>query len=161
MEHMHSDAATGEEIAHHFLTIPYLDQCRYNWGTDSDRPSIWDIADTTTYINGVMVTIDRDYKMAFLLEVCDRVGDQTWVTYLAMEVRHRDLSAWEWMDRRPVPFFDRGDLTRFEVHEWFINWYEVVQEERDMQPPRPLQPERFSENGPTRSTPGSASHQRP
>ncbi len=126
------DAAKGEQIVHHFLEVE--NKAGTNWGTSSERPSRWDIPDTTTYINGVMVTIDNDYEMAYLLEVCDRNTPEaeTWVTHLVLEVHaFQELYAWSWLEHNPYRFFDRPKtITNFNLYDQFINWYECNQEQR-------------------------------
>lgn len=125
--------ASAVRVMDHFYGIPYLERCGSNWGTDTRAGgvSIWDIPDSSTYINGIMLTIDHDYEMGYLLEVCDRSEDgETYVSHLmiADSPWGRDC---EWVDHRPYPFFKRPDnCTAFDLHDKFINWYECLQEIR-------------------------------
>jgi hypothetical protein len=127
-------AATAVQIAHHFSEIPYTTKTQGNWGCVAETPSPWDIPGTTTYINGIMLIIDQDFEMGFLLEICDRPegkSGETWVTHFAIEIRHTTPVLYQWHDHRPYPFFERpDDVTQFDLHSWFINWYECNQEER-------------------------------
>lgn len=112
------------------MSLPAAERLAWNWGTDPGR-DFWWVPGTCTYINGIMVTIDSDYEMAYLLEVCDQKADDTWVTHLAIEVRHVDVANWSWHEHRPYPFFERpAEVTHFDIHRWFVNWYECNQEVR-------------------------------
>lgn len=65
--------ATREEVVDCFLHIPYDHLTAYNWGTsfDHDLREEWECNDET-YINGVVMTIDADYMMGYLIECVDR-----------------------------------------------------------------------------------------
>jgi hypothetical protein len=64
--------ATREEVVDCFLHIPYDHLTAYNWGISplADQEE-WECNDET-YINGVVMTIDADYMMGYLIEVVDR-----------------------------------------------------------------------------------------
>jgi hypothetical protein len=65
--------ATREEVVQCFLRIPYDHLVSYNWGTaapGADRDE-W-LCNDESYINGVVMTIDGDYIMGYLIEVVDR-----------------------------------------------------------------------------------------
>lgn len=123
-------AATGNQIVGHFRDLSYQHKTVHNWGTCGPScPESWDVPGTDTYINGVMLTIDQDYEMAHLLEVVERSSGM--VSHLAVEIHHTDVYLWEWHEHRPYPFFERPeDLIQFDLHSWFINWYECNQETR-------------------------------
>jgi len=81
--------ATHTEIIHHFLDLvsdPYTgeDNLGGNWGTSIDN-SKWKV-DDNTYINGIMATIDFDYHMGYIIEVCD-TNDDVMVTIDGQEFR--------------------------------------------------------------------------
>jgi hypothetical protein len=67
--------ATREEVVQCFLHIPYNHLTSYNWGTSppgEDRDE-WSCNDES-YINGVVMTIDGDYMMGYLIECVDRTS---------------------------------------------------------------------------------------
>lgn len=70
-----------------------------------------DVTDTC-YINCCPLIIDRDYRMFFLLEVCDRdrENNEVWVSYLFLAHEGGGLTGWEtaWHEDRPHRFFDRS-----------------------------------------------------
>ena len=117
--------ATGGEIAHHFNGV---DHWQGNWGTCSCHCAHckWNVTDDT-YINGIMVTVDRDYNMFYLLEVVER-GD-SWVSHMAVAVNHTTMRAFEWHEHRPYPFFERpDDLDLSEIYVWFVRWADAVEQ---------------------------------
>jgi hypothetical protein len=79
--------ATREEVVQCFLHIPYDHLTSYNWGTAPDRDSReeWECNDET-YINGVVMTIDGDYMMGYLIECVDR--ESGIVTFHAIATFH-------------------------------------------------------------------------
>jgi len=84
--------ASREAIAHHFIyrVLPEPKWRGWNWGChprirDDDGLCFWDV-DCDTYINGVMLTMDADYHMGYLLEMCER--DTSVVSYVAIAVFH-------------------------------------------------------------------------
>jgi len=62
--------AKPEQIVKFFNTIAMDDRIGDNWGTEDVN---WDIPGTTTYINGIMLMIDEDSNVGYLLEICDVV----------------------------------------------------------------------------------------
>ena len=82
---MSPGCATHDEIVAHFLTMlgrrdGFITRC--NWGTAYDN-SPWEVGDTGTYINGVLLTIDMDYEMGWLLEVVDG-GEPSLVNFVVI-----------------------------------------------------------------------------
>jgi len=75
-------SATPAQVAHHFLT---MSDHGGNWGTGYDN-SKWTVTGTETYINGIMVTVDLDYHMGYVLEVVDRSSSV--VRWLAVAAFH-------------------------------------------------------------------------
>ena len=77
--------ATPEQIVAHFVEIDdVLEALRYNWNTNDrfTQGPMWDIADTNTYINGILMMIDADSESGFLLECVER--DTGVVSYIAI-----------------------------------------------------------------------------
>ena len=68
---MEDNIATWQQIVNHFTNLPDLSG---NWGTSFDN-SKWDVT-AKTYINGIMLTIDCDFEMGYLIEVVDRTSGQ-------------------------------------------------------------------------------------
>lgn len=122
-------AATGEQIVYHFINLSSPEKFTMNWGcTGPDHTGFWDVPDTDTYINGVMLWLDQDYEMAYLLQVVERGPGM--VTYLAIECNVEGVD-WAWHPARPHEFFKRpDDLTNYDLYRWFIEWYECNQEVR-------------------------------
>jgi len=124
-------AASGTEIVAAFMEIPFAERFTQNWGTGMQKPSKWDIQGTSTYINGMMLSIDCDFEQAYLLEICDRRGGNTWVTHLALEVHNTSVHHWSWLEHRPYRFFDRPEGTLItDLYQEFVGWYACNQENR-------------------------------
>lgn len=72
--------ASEHEIVQTFLRIPFFSLHHHNWRTaeDHDDLVLWDVT-TGTYINGVILTLDQDSSMGYLIEVIDVETDA--VTY--------------------------------------------------------------------------------
>jgi len=65
--------ATHEQIVWHFLELmasPERDAGNWGTGYNNDR---WNVSDET-YINGIVLYVDLDYKYGWLLEVRERNG---------------------------------------------------------------------------------------
>jgi hypothetical protein len=79
--------ATREEVVQCFLHIPYDHLTSYNWGTSppGEAREEWECNDET-YINGVVMTIDGDYMMGYLIECVDR--ESGIVTFHAIATFH-------------------------------------------------------------------------
>jgi hypothetical protein len=74
------------DILYAFLAIPYRHICDHNWGTAPDEyRDEWEVNDET-YINGVLLTIDGDYWMGYLIEAVDRTTGV--VTFMAINTYH-------------------------------------------------------------------------
>lgn len=71
-----SAPATIAEIATTFNALSYREITNHNWGTCGwECPAVWAV-NGETYINGVLLTIDLDYIMGYLLETVDRTIDR-------------------------------------------------------------------------------------
>jgi len=68
----------------HFLEMLARDDIGGNWGTSMDN-SKWDI-DGDTYINGILLTVDKDFYCGYLLEIVER--DSSVVSYLVVTPFH-------------------------------------------------------------------------
>ena len=81
-----SGVATSAEIVAHFNSLDYREVTVHNWGTcDRDCAASWDVTDET-YINGVMLTLDFDFYMGYLIQAVDRTTGQC--TYIALATFH-------------------------------------------------------------------------
>ena len=90
-----SYAATVPEIVACFDALDSSEILNHNWGTcGRDCPASWDVNDET-YINGVILTLDFDYIMGYLVEAVNRTS-RTY-TYVAIVHYH---------GRRPDGTFD-------------------------------------------------------
>lgn len=80
---MTDQVATNAEVVETFLKIPYANLSPHNWGCAGSRDdaALWH-ASEGTYINGVVLTVDMDFIMGFLLEVVDRESGR--VRYLTV-----------------------------------------------------------------------------
>jgi len=114
--------ATEEQIVDTFDNLVHTEILWHNWGTcDNDCPANWDVTDDT-YINGVMMTLDFDYLMGFLLQVVDRgTGRVRYITRLQRHGRRPDGSfdgAW---DICPIehPFFEVRDQVL--INQWAVS----------------------------------------
>ena len=71
-----SEPATIAEIVETFNRLEYREITDHNWGTCGwDCRAVWAV-NGETFINGVVMTIDLDLIMGYLLEVVDR-SDRT------------------------------------------------------------------------------------
>lgn len=78
--------ATREEVVQTFLHIPYRHLTAYNWDTGpAEHRDEWNCNDET-YINGIILTLDFDYYMGYLIEVVDRTTG--YLTYHAIVTFH-------------------------------------------------------------------------
>jgi hypothetical protein len=104
--------ATNAEVVAAFLRIPYANLSPHNWGCAASRDdaALWHVGEGT-YINGVMLTVDMDYIMGWLLEVVDRESGA--LRYLVVVVWHgqRADGTWDHEWRQYAPecgvFFER------------------------------------------------------
>jgi hypothetical protein len=97
------NVATIHEIVDHFGALEDLSG---NWGTSRDN-SKWDVTNET-YINGVMMELDFDYRMGWLIQAVDR--ESGWCTYVAVVHYH---------GRRPDGTFERDFLAYDRGHKFF------------------------------------------
>jgi len=81
------EVATSAEIVACFEAIPHGHVTAYNWGTAGDRDleAEWHVT-AETYINGVVLIVDHDYWMGYLLECVDRTSGV--VTFVAVNLYH-------------------------------------------------------------------------
>ena len=94
--------ATREDIVRRFLEMDYAEWTTHNWGLHPDR-NYWNVTENT-YINGIPLIVDHDYRMGYLLEVVER--DTSAVSYLAIVVTPDEHDS-EWYPFKVGTFFDR------------------------------------------------------
>ncbi len=99
--------ATREAIVAHFISMRDLSG---NWGTSLDNRK-WNV-DEGTYINGIMVTVDGDYYMGYVLEVVERgTGVVSYVTIALFHGPHPQTGVQEhdsqWYPKDAGIFFER------------------------------------------------------
>jgi hypothetical protein len=69
----HGTPASREAIVHTFLDIPHPERTEGNWGCGkAENRHLWECNGGETYINGIILTVDMDYYMGYLIEVVDR-----------------------------------------------------------------------------------------
>ena len=109
-------AATALDIFDHWLEMDALVRLKCNWCTAQDN-SIWNVTDDT-YINGCMLTLDRDYMMGWLLEIVEHESGV--VNYLVMVSTPYGRDVF-WYDLKQVgTFFDRT-VDQAEVTAWALS----------------------------------------
>ena len=120
--------ATSLEIVYTFMALPSSHVINYNWGTAMKREdsALWNIPETDTYINGVVLTVDSDYWMGYLLEAVDRTSGC--ITFIAVNLYHgRRGDGWYDHDfltyEKPTGvFFDRTDEADYAiVGQWAVS----------------------------------------
>ena len=120
---MSDHAATWDQVVRHFLQMKPEDRVFYNWGTAIDN-SIWDV-NGETYINGIVLTIDYDYEVGWLIEIVDKtnsvVNYGVIVSWPAPDAIGRGGRGHDSMifDKRVGTFFDR-QIDSLEVCEWAV-----------------------------------------
>jgi len=64
--------ATAEEIVDAFIRIPWHNRFDHNWGTAMEKSDndLWNVNENT-YINGMMLHVDFDFNLGYLLECVD------------------------------------------------------------------------------------------
>ena len=78
--------ATEEQIVSCFNAQSNTEILWHNWGTCGwDCDANWNVTDET-YINGVVMTLDFDFMMGYLIQVVDRSTSR--VRYLTVLQRH-------------------------------------------------------------------------
>ena len=121
--------ATALQIADHFLA---MDDHSGNWGTSRDN-SKWNV-DSNCYINGVMLTVDLDYEMGYLLEIVERsssvvsyVALITYPNFFGEPKCTRDCAM---MEEDAGTFFERNfHIT--EIQTWGLQKIQYMFESRD------------------------------
>jgi hypothetical protein len=120
--------ATSTEVIYTFMAIPHRHLIAHNWGTAMKREdaALWNIPETDTYINGVILTVDGDYWMGYLLEAVDRTSGC--LTFIAVNLYHgRRGDGWfdhDYMtyDKQVGVFFDRTDDADYSVvGQWAVS----------------------------------------
>mgnify|MGYP001813303584 CR=1 FL=1 len=109
-------AATHEAIVHRFIYVIENYGLKYNWGlTPRELQGLWNV-DDDTYINGVPLIIDGDYRSGYLVEVVERGTSQ--VSYLVVVLTPSGHDS-AWFEEDAGTFFDRNfdhiDLCRWAV----------------------------------------------
>jgi len=109
--------ATREQIVNKFLSLNYWDWTQRNWGCVAQyERDYWNV-DDDTYINGVPMTIDFDFLMAYLLEVVER--DTSVVSYVLIATFGTSEHESAWFEPTVGTFFDRQVETH-EVMLWAV-----------------------------------------
>lgn len=117
--------ATQEQIVNKFLGLKYSEWTQANWGLHKDR-DYWDIGDTGTYINGVPLIIDYDYRMGYLLELVEHESGA--VSYLAIVTDPYGHDS-AWFDQEAGTFFSRN-VEPVTVMKWAVEVIEGLLEDR-------------------------------
>ena len=110
--------ATHEQVVAHFIAMTDLSG---NWGTAYDN-SKWDVGDKT-YINGIMITVDGDYYMGYVLEISER-GSAV-ISYVAIATFYGpnkegiQQHAAQWFPQAAGTFFDRT-IPQDEIAVWGV-----------------------------------------
>jgi hypothetical protein len=120
----HEEKIKMQEVVQCFLDIPWDIQTRENWGTGL-HSEFWH-CNEETYINGVVMTIDADYMMGYLIEVVDRTSGR--VTFYAITTFHgRNIETGEQDHESELyphdcgTFFDRtAAADRITVCQWAV-----------------------------------------
>jgi hypothetical protein len=92
--------ATTVEIVYTFMTLEHREITDWNWRTaPRDKQDRWNVNDET-YINGVVLTVDGDFWMGYLIECVDRTSGV--IAFLAINLYH---------GRRADGWFDHDFMT--------------------------------------------------
>lgn len=118
--------ATTLEVLYTFLDIPVRNLVSYNWGTaPTEHRAEWHCNDET-YINGVVMTIDFDFMMGYLIEYVDRttsaIGFMVIVTYHGRD-KYGNIEH-DFVNYPPAcgTFFDRTDAAdHWRVSKWAVD----------------------------------------
>ncbi len=84
----YDNVATVPEIVAAFNSLSWREHTDHNWNTcgrDCPERSNWEPT-AGTYINGVMLTVDMDYIMGYLIQAVDR--ESSICTYIAINQYH-------------------------------------------------------------------------
>lgn len=108
--------ATREQIVHRFLSIPVSELHSCNW------MEAWNVNDET-YINGVLLFVDFDYIMGYLIECVDRT--EATLSYHAIVTFHGPAPDGSWLHESVIyepecgTFFARTEAAdRYTVSTW-------------------------------------------
>jgi len=113
--------AKPEQIVKFFNAIAMDDRMCSNWDTGDVN---WDIPGTTTYINGIMLMIDEDVNVGYLLEICDRTEGDTLVKHLHYANYYIAGEDYAWAEHEPFPFFQCPvKINNQKLYNDFIEWY--------------------------------------
>lgn len=137
----HADVATTQEIVDCFDRLELDEIIHHNWRTASpELQPRWDVTEET-YLNGVPLILDFDYRMGFLVEAVDRTSGQC--TYVAIVHYHgrrpdgtfqRDYCAWQGTHQ----FFARDDgYEASYLAKWAVDVIHGMIEAHDEARPRP------------------------
>lgn len=112
--------ATIEETVNTFNALNYDEITLHNWcGCDSGGK--WNVNDET-YINGVMLTLDFDYMMGYLIQAVDRTSSRCrYITVLQRHGSGPDGSidhTFEWAPDTHE-FFDK-EFDRVQICQWAV-----------------------------------------
>lgn len=120
---MTDSPATRDQIVQRFLAIPYRHIGDYNWGTaPKDLQAEWHV-NAETYINGVPLILDGDYRMGYLLEIVDRTsGLVRYMAVMRFEFGHHDSMMYE---GEVGTFFDRS-VDADEMNHWAIDAFSAM-----------------------------------
>lgn len=113
-----SEPATIPEIVETFNRLEPREILDHNWGTCGwDCPAVWAV-NGETYINGVLMTIDLDYIVGYLLEVVDRTTrNHRYPTVVRYHGRFPDDTIEHTYDEGPS-----GPWQSFEYIEDTVRW---------------------------------------
>lgn len=113
--------ATEEQIVETFDALEYREITAHNWGTcGRDCAANWNVTDET-YINGVMMTLDFDYIMGYLIQAVDRTSERCrYIAILHRHGRRKDGTYDNSWDLCPIEneFFDLED--RVIIYQWAV-----------------------------------------
>lgn len=116
------EPATVEEIVATFNALDYDEITSHNWGTcGRDCTASWDV-NPETYVNGVLMTLDFDFEMGYLIQAVDRTTSRCrYVAILQRHGRRKDGSidhTFEWAPDTHE-FFDK-EFDRVQICQWGV-----------------------------------------
>lgn len=124
--------ATREQIVDKFLSLKFTEWTNANWGLHKDR-DYWNVG-SDTYINGVPLIIDYDYRMGYLLEIVERKSSIVSYLVIVKDPRGHDSAWFEGFEYgKPVlvgTFFDRN-VEMFQINGWAVTVIEGLLEGLD------------------------------
>lgn len=119
----HADVATTTEIVECFEALDHHEMTAHNWGTCfGDCRQRWCPTDET-YINGVMMTLDFDYMMGYLIQAVDRTSSQcTFIAIVLYHGRRRDGTfEKDWMVWPGTHTFYEAPEHQVEITHWGVS----------------------------------------